>query len=194
MHSKISKHRGVVHKQKRQADFLKLFDTPTYQIPSSLKASADGRLSEFYKNSEKMYTLFHKKWHTTTKRVEYTNTFSLNNWKALDDADKSKHTLSNCDACFNQHEDLQRSFPGKPLYSTASSITLDIPHTPHGGFTKRHEKDIGRRVLKDLDNIWVDQFGNSLTTSVPKTMSEANLVAKDTKTKKIKIVPRKGAL
>ncbi len=111
--SNKAKHRGVIHRQQLQADFLKLFDIPTYEIPTSLKGALDGKQLEFDKNSDRTFSFFDKKWHPTVKRVEYTATFSIENWKALMDYKKSKHTLSRCDACYKEHENLQKSFPSK---------------------------------------------------------------------------------
>ena len=115
------------------------------------------------------------------------STFSIDNWKALDDREKAKHTLSKCDACFTTHESLQRSFPGKPMYTTPSTIVVHLPQTPNGGFTKRQEKDISRQVLQDLDNVWQKEFGKKITPSLPKILPEANLATKVTKTERKKI-------
>ena len=92
--SNRAEHKGVVHRQKLQADFLKLFDIPTYKIPSSFMATKEGNHSEFDKNCKNICSLFHKKWNPTTKRGEYVSTFSIDNWKALDDREKAQHTLS----------------------------------------------------------------------------------------------------
>ncbi len=184
--SNRAKHRGVVHRPKLQADFLELFDIPTYEIPTSLKGAIDGRHSEFDKNCDKICSFFYKKWYPATKRVEYTATFSIENWKLLIESKKSKHTLSNCDACYKEHENLQKSFPSKPLYTTPVSISVNLPQKTESGFTKREAKDIGRRVLKDLDNVWQESFGQPITPTLPKILPEAKLVVKKTKTEKKK--------
>ncbi len=77
--SNKAKHRGVIHRLQLQADFLKLFDIPTYEIQTSLKGALDGKQSNFDKNCDRMFSFFDKKWHPTAKRVEYTATFSIEN-------------------------------------------------------------------------------------------------------------------
>ncbi len=81
----------------------KLFDIPTYKIPTKVRNFATKYILFFYK-----------------KRVEYTA-------RKLESIE-SKHTLSNCDACYKQ----QKSFPSKPLYTTPVCIiclvTITITH------------------------------------------------------------------
>ena len=45
------------------------------------------------------------------KRSEYLQYFSLKNWKALPESQKSEHTMSNCDACQVHHFAMQSFFP-----------------------------------------------------------------------------------
>ena len=44
-------------------------------------------------------------------RNEYLRYFSLTNWKALPETQKSEHTRSNCDACQVHHFAMQSIFP-----------------------------------------------------------------------------------
>lgn len=53
-------------------------------------------------------TLFVKK---SRSVYEYLRYFSLTNWKALPDTQKSEHTRSNCDACQVHHFAMQAIFP-----------------------------------------------------------------------------------
>ncbi len=111
-----TKHRGIVHKQERQAEFNKLFDTPTYK----LIYRTTKYVSMFDKHCGTVYNFFNKKWHPTSKRVEYTNTFCITNWssdeKEKHEKEKHKHTLSECKACYLKHQSLQEHFPGRQVY------------------------------------------------------------------------------
>ena len=89
-----AKHRGIVHKANRASEFRLLFDTPTYELPSNLFDSHEIKWSLFDKNCEHIDKTFSKKWHPAVKRVEYTNTFSVEKWKNLPTSEKRKHTLS----------------------------------------------------------------------------------------------------
>ena len=57
-----------------------------------------------------------KKWHPSTKRVEYLSTFSIVKLKSLSGTRKQVPTLANCVACYRSYQDLRESFPGKPVF------------------------------------------------------------------------------
>ncbi len=63
---------------------------------------------------------------------------------------------------------------------------VNLPQKTEGGFTKREAKDIGRCVLKDLDNVWQESFGQPITPTLPKILPESKLVVKTTKTERKK--------
>ena len=63
----------------------------------------------FVKKSRSVYDLFRKM--NSQNRNEYLRYFSLTNWKALPDTQKSEHTRSNCDACQVHHFAMQAIFP-----------------------------------------------------------------------------------
>ena len=176
-----AKHRGVVHKLQRATEFRQLFDLPTYELPSNLFDSCATKWSPFDKHCDTIVKLFLKKWHPTAKRVEYTNTFSIEKWKALPESEKSKHTLSKCKACC--HEDIQKAFPGKPVYTPPIPPPIinqeNIPLN-----TISNEKELGRKVLQEINSVWQDKFDHPITKVIPKIMPEANLTEKETKSKR----------
>ena len=51
------------------------------------------------------------KFHSTSGKKEYVQNLSLANWEALSHSEKSSHSLSNCDACATQFQQLQKTFP-----------------------------------------------------------------------------------
>ena len=59
---------------------------------------------------------FRSKWKSTQARKEYTETFSLSKWQAMDKKEQKCHSVSNCVACVVQHSDLQAAIPLKPVF------------------------------------------------------------------------------
>lgn len=174
------KHQGVVHKSQRANDFHHIFNLPTYQLPSNYFDSNGKDWSLFDKHCDTSCKAFLKKWTPTTKRVEYTNTFSIENWKALPEGEKNKHTLSNCRACFSQHENIQRAFPLKPVYIPPPPvITVDKTQLQQAS-----EKEIGRKVLSEVNLLWQENFCHPITKAIPKIMPEANLIEKESKSQR----------
>ena len=115
---------------------------------------------------------FQKKWNPTAKRVEYTNTFSIDNWKSLSENEKSKHTLSNCKACLSSHKALQNSFPAKPVFMQETPVhTVDLQAS-----ATNTEKELGRRVLQEINAAWQEKYNHSFTETIPKI--EAKLTEK----------------
>ena len=173
-------HRGVVHKGERSSQFQQLFNTPSYELPQTIFDTRGHNWCTFDKNCEAICKMFSKKWHPIERRVEYTTTFCMHKWRDLKDDEKKKHTLSNCKACFLQHESLQKAFPGKPMYTPPPPM-ITFPKTPN---TKQQEKDLGRKVLQELNSIWEDQFDRPITNAIPKIFPESNLTTKESRLKK----------
>ena len=61
------------------------------------------------KKCRSVYDLFRKM--NSQNRNEYLRYFSLTNWKALPETQKSEHTRSNCNACQVHHFAMQSIFP-----------------------------------------------------------------------------------
>lgn len=78
----------------RWGNYLKLLDESAHE-----KLAVEKTL--FVKKSRIVYDLFRKM--NSHNRNEYLRYFSLTNWKALPETQKSEHTRSNCDACQVHH-------------------------------------------------------------------------------------------
>ena len=78
-------------------------------LDESAKAKLAVDRTLYRKKSRNIYDLFRKM--SPEKRSEYLQYFSLKNWKALPESQKSEHTLSNCDACQVHHFAMQSFFP-----------------------------------------------------------------------------------
>lgn len=60
-------------------------------------------------------------------RITYEEYFSLRNRKALPDNKKREHSLSSCVACSRNRTDLQKAFPGRPVYEAPTYLNIDLP-------------------------------------------------------------------
>ena len=86
----------------RWENHLKLLDESAHEILAVERTL-------FVKKSRSVYDLFRKM--NSQNRNKYLRYFSLTNWKALPETQKSEHTRSNCDACQVHHFALQSIFP-----------------------------------------------------------------------------------
>ncbi len=172
-----AKHRGVIHRENRAKDFCQLFDRPTYALSANMFESKKTKQALFDKNCDFICNSFSKKWRPQAKRVEYTSVFSIEHWKAKSDAEKNEHTLSKCTACFTEYEHLQKAFPGKPMHTPPTPM-ITLPDKP------AQEKELGRKVLEELNTKWEEKFEHPITTVLPKIMPEANLTRKEPKSHK----------
>lgn len=72
--------------------------------------------SLFESHLDKVKWAFKHGFRSAAPMENYTNTFSTANWEMLPAAEKSLHSLSNCVAQATQFEQLQKTFPLKPLF------------------------------------------------------------------------------
>ena len=120
--------------------FVSLFSSvSTYGIPEEYQIS--GSHNKIFNNCcEKILDYFSKKWHPSSKRLEYLSLFAADNWKQLAIREKEKHTLVFCVACFNNHHQLQECIPGKSVYIPPEPIIS----LPDSCYTIAEEKKIGK--------------------------------------------------
>ena len=72
--------------------------------------------SLFRRHAERVMKAFHKGFRSAALRGRYVQAFSSGKWEALSQSEKSCHSLSNCVACATQFEQLQSTFPLKPVF------------------------------------------------------------------------------
>ena len=160
---------------KRSSDFKQLF--ADISLPEGIFQTDCKGNSKFNKHCNSIFDMFSKKWNPIVK-AEYEATFSIDNWKRLPVNDKKEHSLSFCSACSTNHTQLQKAFPGKPVFYSEQSISLSLPVTPSHSKTEKLEV---RRVLGDLNRQWENRYGHSYSSVVTKLAPEANLTKKKTK-------------
>ena len=84
----------MIDKAKRVSEFKELFAScPTYGLNESYFETDGQNSSLFDRDCEKITTYFSSKWHPRESRVEYEQTSSTTNWKALPQH-KQKHYYS----------------------------------------------------------------------------------------------------
>lgn len=86
----------------RWENYLKLLDESAHE-------KLAGERTLFVKKSRSVYDFFRKM--NSQNRNECLRYFSLTNWKALPETQKSEHTRSNCEACQVHHFAMQSIFP-----------------------------------------------------------------------------------
>ena len=168
--------RQQIDKSKRSQELQELFAIPTFTSTVDLFSSSSNPLlpTRFEKQCDTTLTYLKKnKWHPSSLRLEYVDTFSVLKWKDLSATAKESHSLSCCNACYNSHPSLQKAYPGKPVYEPQTVMSLPALDT---------EKGLVKSILAELNPIWENQFAHKFTAAIPKLLPECKLVQKKKKT------------
>ena len=118
--------------------------------------------------------IFNNKWHPQETKGAYLSVFSVEAWKVLSQEEREKHTLRESKACSEQFAALNDAFPTsvrrkKPIAvpKKSKSVTIELSNqdlsTP---------KALGRKVLKELNNISQERFhksGEEVIIETPKS-------------------------
>ena len=98
-------------------EFKRNFQQPLH-IPDDFFVSKFGtkRPSNYKAQCKLIQAAFKCRWHPSSAREQYYKSFSLIQWDRLSQPERNLHTLENCDACFCNFFELQKSFPKKPCY------------------------------------------------------------------------------
>ena len=170
----------LIDKTKQVQQFRELFDLPTFKLKDDLFTSPNPELhlpAPFDRYCERINACFSKKWHPSSKRVEYLDTISMARWKDLPELTKVTHSMGYCTACYNAYPTLQAAFPEKPVYE---------PHTIVSLPASASERELARNVLAELNPTWENQFSHTFTEAIPKVVPECKLVRKKGKNGKEK--------
>ena len=153
----------VIDKAKRVSEFKELFAScPTYGLNESYFETDGQNSSLFDRDCEKITTYFSSKWHPRESRVEYEQTFSTTNWKALPQHKQKQHTLANCKPCRDDHFMLQTKFPQGPYFELPLPILT---------IKKDEMKQLGksittRKVFSELNSSFSETFGQNFTDAI----------------------------
>ena len=172
--SELSPCRRFVNKQERQDEFQKLFGLPSYSIPSNYyDEPRKYKQSAFNKQADAVIDGFQCKWHPLEAKGAYESTFAIQKWKDLSPEDKSKHSLSNCIACYDNHYSTQLLYPVKPTFiPECSVVTLDSTNT---------ERENAKRILSESNRLWEQTYGHNFSDALPKLCPDTNLTQKVSK-------------
>ena len=165
----------------RTKQFRELFCMSSYKITGELFQLDNKGRQPFDRKCDMILDNLKSKWHPTEKRMEYTSTFSIQNWKSLSHAQQAMHTLANCEGCYHAYKELQAAFPGKPMFIAQPQI-VELPETP--STSRKDEKVLARRVLCELNSTWEEKFNHTFSIALPQNVPEANLCAKKSRTEK----------
>ncbi len=174
--------RKTIDVPRRMRKFSEQFSThPGYGIPSGyFEGSGKDNCSQF---DQKILDGFGSKFRSDIGlcRDSYVSIFSSQKWFELPNAEKNKHTLGNCNRCFELYEKQQRSFPLKPVYQPQPPIiTVDPDALQKQGLQK-----FTSNVLSELNSVYNSVASTSFTDALLNTRS-IGLEKKKTKMEKKK--------
>ena len=106
-----------------------LYQLAGESVADMFTTSSSDRTSLFNRHCNVIVNMFSKKWKTTASRLQYLSTFSKSAWEKLSQLEK-KHTISNCQQCHQKHLEIQKTFPGKPIFedSFCTAVSELISH------------------------------------------------------------------
>ena len=166
--------RSSIDKEKRREKIQQLFEgiegfvRPTeFWDNNSLKLK-----NSFEGHCASVLDWFRLRWNPNqSARQEYTDVFSIDNWKALAKNERDRHAISECSACAEEHLDLQKTFPALPCFEPENLIVLNIP-------SSSKETVVTRKVLSELNASYESTFNHSFTESVIKHCGRSAGIAK----------------
>ena len=114
----------------REKKFKEQFSSALNLDDSLFSVKSERHTPFFNRRCSDVKKWFTKKWDPSSSRVDYLSTFSISKWEALSTQDKRKHSLSQCERCRQKYNDLQKSFPAKPVFENelCSKVSEIISH------------------------------------------------------------------
>lgn len=155
--------RSSLDKDERSRRFRDLFSRQaSFTMPEAYYTCSTNNCSSFDHHCEYVLSCFSKKWNPGKQRQAYLAAFSTHFWSCLSLEDRREHSLANCYACATelQYCDLQKAFPGFPLYSPPSPA-LELPQG-------ESVKEVTREVVRELNHSYKDVYGQSFSQSLLK--------------------------
>ena len=117
--------------------------------------------------------LFNRKWHPQQMKEAYLSVFSIDTWKTLSQEEREKHTLKECKVCNEKFAILNNAFPAhvkrgkKPIAVPKKVVQIEFT-----GQDMSTPKALGRKVLRELDNLSQERFqksGEDVLIDAPKS-------------------------
>ena len=183
--TKIGCHKhSSIDTQNRALNFRAQFSMcSNYGIPDNyFEQNRKDGTSQFDHDCNKILNGFASKFQTDINmdRDSYLNKFSSGRWSELPTMEKHRHTLSNCDRCYECHKQYQCYFPLKPIYQSKPLEQIDTQALQRQGVKK-----FTTTVLSELNTVYVDKTSKSFTDALVATKS-AGLEKKKSKNEKRK--------
>lgn len=143
----------------RTAKFLDMFPENIGSGKTTEYWYGSGGISTFDRHCNYILDAFAKKWHPTEHLRLYIETFSVKNWNILPFGTRLRHSISSCISCARNYYDLQKIFPGLPIFSCPP--IANIPNDSN-------EKEVTGTILQELNNSYKSIFNHSFTSSAVK--------------------------
>ena len=160
--------RKEIDTQTRLTRLTSQFSTYSNIPEGYFEARGKNNLSQFDCDCSKILSGFTSKFRSEIGlcRQSYLQAFSLSKWSELSGIEKKQHTLSNCNRCYECHEELQRSYPLKPFYQPEPIVKLNVDSMQTQGVRKFTTK-----VLTELNRVYTNEGSTSFTDVLAKTKS-----------------------
>ena len=171
---KKGKSRISINRKLRAEKFQKLF-SENITFMRSPEFWKDTCSSKFNVHCNFLLDCFKRKWYPTAAKDQYCESFSTSKWEALPCDVKKCHSLSECVYCAKEHLDLQKTFPGLPLFEPCTVVQLSLPSTCT---SKAVEASVTRKVLAELNSWYESAFNHSFTESMLKHCGKSAAIAK----------------
>ena len=176
--------RSSINTQNRALNFRAQFSMcPNYGIPENyFEQSRKDGTSQFDRDCNKILNGFASKFRTDIDmdRDSYLIRFSSGSWSELPTVEKHRHTLSNCDRCYECYKEHQHYSPLKPIYKSKPLVQIDAHALQRQGV-----KRFTTNVLSQLNTVYVAETSKSFTDALVATKS-AGLEKKKSKSEKRK--------
>ena len=137
--------------------------TLTYGLRESYFTRQSSRPSLFERHSSKMREAWSNRWYPLGTRSAYEETFSVEKWNGLPLEEQRTHTLGNCKACYEKHQDLQTAFPLTPCYKFEPVVTVNKEV-----LTSLGRAEGTKTALKVLNTAFTDTFEDTFVSTMIK--------------------------
>ena len=162
--------RQGIDRQKRMDSFRAQFCThPEYVIPDGYFDLNGKGMAQFDRDSSKLLDSFRKfRSDIPVNKQRYLAQFAVSQWSKLPNAEKGKHSLSNCKRCAELHSEYQSAFPLKPQYQPEPVVQLTIDHN---ALERQGLSKFTSNVVSELNRAFSSTASTSFVDAMVKTKS-----------------------
>ena len=160
--------RYVIDKTSRYQQFLKLFKHCCIPVLfGSMRPWKDGTYFDLCCDRCVLDVVGMGKWKDKEKYLE---TFATSKWERMSIAERKKHTVSKCVACYVNYSEFQLSYPLKPVFVPDLNIKQHL-------MSARSASVAANSILRDLNGVFQANFNKSfveMSSDIVKTAKSSS--------------------